>query len=648
MRNSKELRSISTLLPSEDADSAQRTTRQRLESILKPMPADDETSGTMHKTVPEGEPHAPEPITRSRPVVPDEGHSQYRIRRGRFRKTVTFFTLLFFRLLWWEAFVRRFTGEKFVARGRSERWRKYARRFRKMAIEMGGVMIKLGQFVSTRVDVLPPEITEELAGLQDQVPIVGFDYIKSTIERELGPLNEHFLWFNSEPIAAASFGQVHRAQLPNGDRVVVKVQRPNITDIVQTDLTALRFVAHLAMRYKPIRRRADVPALLDEFSRVLWEELDYRQEADNALTFNSMFAEDLGIYVPSVYLQLSTHYVLTLEDVTSIKINDYAALDRAGINRKEIAQRLINCYLRQIFDYRFFHADPHPGNLFVYPLPDKYQTQDNLEYNRREFYLIFIDFGMTGRLTEQISVGLRETLIALLTQDAKAMVSSYHKLGILMPSADMARLEAATRAVFDKVWGLNMDEMRNLPFEEVTSVALEFSDLLLSMPFQMPQDFIYLSRAVSILSGMATGLDPDFDPWREMQPFAQRILNENSSSQRSMSLFGSGASGVFTQAALKAIRDFFTRAYRLPALADTVLDRADRGELVVQVKAGSELHQQVTRIENALNQLSIGLVFTAVIIVSTLLYLNGDRGISIVGYFFSALLFLMILARGRS
>lgn len=603
-----------------------------------------------HKTLPETEPTPAEPITRSRRSTPDEGHSSYKIRRGRFRKTTTFFTLTFFRILLWEAFIRRFAGERFVARGRSKRWRKYARRFRKLAIEMGGVMIKLGQFVSTRVDVLPPEITEELAGLQDQVPIVGFDYIKSTIERELGPIDEHFLWFNPEPVAAASFGQVHRAQLHSGDRVVVKVQRPNITDIVQTDLLALRFVARLAMRYKPIRRRANVPDLLDEFSRVLWEELDYRQEADNALTFNSMFTDDAGIYVPSVYLQHSTHYVLTLEDVTSIKINDYAGLERAGISRKEIAQRLINCYLHQIFDYRFFHADPHPGNLFVYPLPDQYQSLDRLEFGNRDFYLIFIDFGMTGRLTNQISMGLRETLIALLTQDAKALVASYDKLGIVMPSADMARLEAATRTVFDKVWGLNMDEMRNLPFEEVTSVAMEFSDLLLSMPFQMPQDFIYLSRTVSILSGMATGLDPEFDPWREMQPFAEKILNEGRTptNGRGLSFFGNGASGLFTQAALKSIRDFLSRAYRLPALADTVLDRADRGELVVQVKAGSELQQQISRMEAALSQLSVGLVFAAVLIVSTLLYIGGERGAGTFGYIVSFFLFIMVLLRGRN
>jgi predicted unusual protein kinase regulating ubiquinone biosynthesis (AarF/ABC1/UbiB family) len=566
----------------------------------------------------------------------------FKVRRGRFRRTVVFFTLLFARVILWEVIIRRFAGERFVARGRSARWRHYARRFRAMAVEMGGVMIKLGQFVSSRVDVLPPEITSELAGLQDQVPIVDFSYIRATVERELGKLEERFLWFNPEPIAAASFGQVHRAQLPNGDRVVVKVQRPNIIETVKTDLAALSVVARLAMRYKPIRRRANVPMLLKEFSDVLWEELDYLKEADNALRFQSMFADDMGIYVPSVYLEHTTRYVLTLEDVTSIKLNDYAAIDRAGIDRREVAARLIDCYMRQIFEQRFFHADPHPGNLFVYPLPESHQ--DGAPFGKRKFYLIFIDFGMTGKLTDQLASGLRDTLLAVITQDAKGLVESYKRLGVLMPDADLERLEQATRAVFDKVWGLDMNDLTNIPFEEMSGVALEFSDLIMSMPFQMPQDFIYLSRTVSILSGMCTGLDPRFDPWRAMQPYTQRLLSDQQAERASVVSNGN----FFLQAAVKSVRDFAQRAYRLPALADTVLTRAERGDLVVQVRPDGELGKQVTRIESTLGQLNSGLLFATVTLASTLLHINGERSLSLIGFAVSGVLLLSILLRKRN
>ena len=578
-----------------------------------------------------------------RPIDADAAHKPFKMKQGRYRRTVWFFSFLFFRVIVWEVFISRVMGENFVARGRSKRWRHYARNFRKLATDMGGVMIKLGQFVSSRVDVLPPEITDELMGLQDQVPLVPFDYIKQTVERELGPLPTRFLWLNEEPIAAASFGQVHRAQLHNGDRVVVKVQRPNINDIVQTDLASLKVVARLTMRYGPIRRRANVPALLDEFARVLWEELDYRKEADHALTFASMFEHDPVIYVPAVYLEHSTHFVLTLEDVTSIKLNDYTALEKAGIDRKEVASRLLNCYLRQIFDERFFHADPHPGNIFVYPLPESaYMNGNGNKPASRPFYIIFIDFGMVGRLTPRLQEGLRETLIAVITQDSKALINSYQKLGVLMPSADLQRLEEATKAVFSKVWGLNMNELTNLPFEEMADVAQEFSDLLLSMPFQMPQDFIYLSRAVGILSGMCTGLDPTFDPWRQMQPFTEKLLADQTKSS-----VIPAAPRVALEAGVKLVRDFVTRAYRLPQLADTVLERAERGELSVQIAPNDGLYKQVNRIETAVSQMSLGLIFATLVLASTLLFTQQERVLGLVGYGLSAISFVFLVLRGR-
>ncbi len=595
------------------------------------------------------EPMAEEPASSAplpRPVAPDVAHRPFRFRGARYRRIVSFFVLLFARIILWEVVIRRIAGERLVRKGRSRRWRGYARNFRKLATDMGGVMIKLGQFVSSRVDVLPPEITEELVGLQDQVPVVSFNYIRETIERELGPIDERFAWLNPEPVAAASFGQVHRAQLPTGERVVIKVQRPQISDLVHTDLSALEAVSHLAMRWGVIRRRANVPELLEEFSRVLWEELDYVAEADHAMIFGSMFARDPGLYVPAVHLAYTTHLVLTLEDVTSVKINDYRAIEAAGVDRKEVARRLLDCYLRQIFDFRFFHADPHPGNIFVYPLPEESaQNGTGARRGPRPFYLVFIDFGMVGRLTPRLQEGLRETLIAVATQDAKALVASYKKLGVLLPSANVERVEEATRAVFSKVWGLNMSEMANMPLEEVTEVAKEFSDLLLSMPFQMPQDFIYLMRAVGILSGMCTGLDPNFDPWQEMQPFTQRLLEQ--SSERTRATLGGGARGATFEIAAKAIRDFVLRAYKLPALTDNVLTRAEQGSLQLKMSPNDEMQRQIDRIETATGQIAIGVVFATLTIASTLLHINQEQQLGAIGYVLAALTLLMIILRGR-
>ncbi len=600
----------------------------------------------------------------ARVASPDAAHRTGKINQYRYWRIIVFFGWLFVRLFTWEVIITRILGAGFVRRGRQERTRRASRQYRNLAVSMGGVMIKLGQFVSSRVDVLPESITDELVGLQDNVPVVSFDYIKATVERELGPIKDRYLWFSPVPIAAASFGQVHAAQLPNGDRVVVKVQRPNINDVVHTDLAALRIVGRVAMWWSLIRRRANVPELLDEFSLVLWEELDYSAEADHALRFASLFADDPGIYIPAVYLEHSTHLVLTLEDVTSIKLNDYAALEKAGISRKEVANRLMTSYLEQVFDYQFFHADPHPGNIFIYPIPERQiaQYEASLKAKGKKsnapdakdmgkpFYLIFIDFGMVGRLTPRIHDGLRETLIAIATQDAAGLVAAYQKLGVLLPGADTKRIEEATRAVFETIWGLNMQELQNIPYEQMLDIGRQFSDLLLSMPFQMPQDFIYLSRAVGILSGMCTGLDPHFDPWRELQPFTAKLLT--SSSDRTKAAIGgksvsNNAALAVAGAAIGVIRGYAGRLARLPTLADSVLNRADRGELAVQMTLDPATQKQITRIESTTGQLVTGVVFATLTLTSTLLFINHEQGIGAIGYVLSGLSLVSLLARGR-
>jgi predicted unusual protein kinase regulating ubiquinone biosynthesis (AarF/ABC1/UbiB family) len=378
----------------------------------------------------------------------------------RFWRALAFAWWTFGRLLFWYFVMPKIIGQARVERGNMGRWVKYARQFRRFAISMGGLMIKLGQFISTRVDILPEDIIRELASLQDEVPSVPYDEIRAVIEQELGAIPGRFQSIDETPVAAASVGQVHRARLLNGDKVAVKVQRPGIREICYTDMAALAVVAKYAMKFRFIRRRADTVALVSEFNRVVLEELSYRHEAENAAKFAKLFLADMGVYIPEVYNEHSTDHVITLEDVTAIKVNDYAALEAAGISRKAVAARLMDTYLKQIFEERFFHADPHPGNLFVYPLP----VENGAKFGKdgRPFYLIFIDFGMTGTLTPKIASGLVNTLGAIVARDAKKMIESYQNLGILLPDADLNRLEEATKATFDQVWGLSMSQIQNI------------------------------------------------------------------------------------------------------------------------------------------------------------------------------------------
>ncbi|MEO0564337.1 MAG: AarF/UbiB family protein, partial [Chloroflexota bacterium] len=442
----------------------------------------------------------------------------------RYTRSLIWASGLLIRILFWEWIVKRVMGEEFVRARNVARWKQYARDLRVFAADMGGVFIKAGQFISTRADIFPEEIIMELAGLQDEIPAVSFNKIEKVLIDSLGEDYEaQFIWLKKEPIAAASLGQVHRAKLENGDRVVVKVQRPGIVTIIDTDLSALNVIAHIAMRFKFISRRTNAVEITEEFGRVLWEEVSYLKEAENAKAFARIFQNDLGVYIPMVYDEFSTDRVLVLEDVTSIKISDYERLEEAGISRNQIAHRLMESYLRQVFDERFFHADPHPGNLFVYPLPVEDENAD-FGLKGRPFYLIYIDFGMTGTLTQQIIDGLISTLIAVVSRDAGGLIASYQELDLLLPSADLDRLEAATKAAFNEVWGMNMQDLTNVDYEVMERLGNEFNDLLFDMPFQMPQNFIYLARTMGILSGMCTSLDPAFNPWMALQPFAEKMM----------------------------------------------------------------------------------------------------------------------------
>jgi predicted unusual protein kinase regulating ubiquinone biosynthesis (AarF/ABC1/UbiB family) len=586
----------------------------------------------------------------------------YRIQWRRYRRTLRFFAWLIARIVWWELALRWLVGESRIGPGRVQRMQRWARDFCALAVDMGGVMIKLGQFISSRADILPPEVIQVLAALQDEVPTVAFDVIRQTLDLELGPPEERFGSFDTTPIAAASLGQAHRATLPDGTRVVVKVQRPGIGSLVYTDLKALGVVAGWMMKFPLIRHRADVPALLDEFSAVLWDELNYTLEANNAETFAAMFADNMGIYIPRLYRDYSTRRVVTLEDVTAIKITDYDGLTAAGIDRRDVARRLINTYLWMVFIRRFFHADPHPGNLFVYPLPPDVPASTGQHPNGTPleggpFYLIFVDFGMVGRLTPEIVAGLRETLIALTTRDAHRLVKSYQELGILLPGADLERIEQATRATFDRVWGLNLSQISTMPLSDMADLGREFSDLLLSLPFQVPQDFLYLSRCVGILTGICTGLDPGFDPWREVYPFVQTLLVEDGEVPFLTTLPDSltlrdlvrpetvraALARENVEFALNTGLDLARRLVQLPALADDVLRRADRGDLTVRITPAPDLTREIRRLEHAAQRVTAAVIFAGLAVSSALLYTAGEHTISAIGFGLAGITFLRVL-----
>jgi len=531
-----------------------------------------------------------------------------KLHRRRYWRIVWFFARTILSLLLWEVFLPRLPGGRLVRLGAPGRRRRLAARFRALATEMGGVLIKLGQFLSARADVLPSEITEELSGLQDEVPPDPFPPIQRMIEEELGaPLSELFEEFQERTAIGASLGQVYQAHLPGGEPVMVKVQRPEIEMLVATDLAALRWAVGWLKRYRPLASRADLDALLDEFSRTFYEELDYIAEGHNAERFAENFAGNPKVRIPLPRWSHTTKRVLTLECVGGIKITDYQALTEAGIDRGAVAQCLFGTYLQQVFIDGFFHADPHPGNLFVRPLGDPPPKGDL----SREFQLVFVDFGMVGHLTPQVMDQLRESVIGLAARDVPRLIESWDRLGFFLPRTDLRPIEAAAEKVFARFYGLSMGELARLDHREFVALALEFRDLIFQMPLQLPQDFIFMGRMLGILSGLATGLDPDFNVFEGVEPFARELL--------------AAEKEEWAERLLNELQTMGALLWRLPRLTEETMLTLSRGGLEVRITQSQELERLVGRLERGMDRLLRSIVLASLVLTGAFLLIGGQE-----------------------
>jgi predicted unusual protein kinase regulating ubiquinone biosynthesis (AarF/ABC1/UbiB family) len=532
--------------------------------------------------------------------------------RSRYRRILWFFAGILLNLIWWDILLPRLGLRVLSRRTRPERLRRIAASFRSLAVQMGGVMIKVGQFLSARLDVLPREITDELSGLQDEVRPESFEDVRRVAEDELqSALQEKFLSVDPVPMASASIGQVHSARLrPTGEArdasrsgipVVIKIQRPHIQEIVEVDLSAIRVVGRWVQMYPPIRKRANVSALLEEFSRSLYEEIDYLAEGKNAETFAENFKDCPEVRVPQVIWSHTTRRVLTLEDVTAIKITDMSALEAAGVNRPEVATLLFDTYLKQIFEDKFFHADPHPGNLFVLPGSKDAQT------GTASWRLTFIDFGMVGRVSPNLLAGLREILIAVGTRDASRLVKAYQTLDVVLPEADLGLIEKASSRVFERFWGKTVPEMVDLRPSEAASFINEFGGLLTEMPFQAPENIILLVRCMGILSGICTALDPNFNVWNSIAPYAHKLVEDESG----------GGLRFWLNELGEGVRPLLS----LPRKTETLFDTLQQGRLEVR---SPDLKSYLDRLERAIRSLIAAVLLAVFLLSAVQLFLAGQ------------------------
>jgi predicted unusual protein kinase regulating ubiquinone biosynthesis (AarF/ABC1/UbiB family) len=526
--------------------------------------------------------------------------------KSRYRRILRFAAFALIQTWWFELVLPKFGLKRWVAARRIARYRAMARRFSVLAASLGGLIIKAGQFASSRLDVLPAAITAELESLQDDVAPEPFDTIRALIDNELSmPFDLAFAEFDESPIAAASLGQAYRARLAPSlandfgvTNVVIKVLRPGIEDIVEVDLRALRRIGGWLSRIKLIARRTDAPALVEEFAEVSLDEVNYRHEALNLERFRANFAADSRVAVPDVVWERSTQRVLTLEDVSAIKINDVTALMAAGINPNAVAAELARVTFEQIFNHGFFHADPHPGNIFVTPVA-------SAEGN--DFTLTFIDFGMMGEIDDRLREGLQRFIFALVARDARACVVAMQQLGVLLPSADAVELERAIAAVFERFGGVGVAEITQTDPKVFRELAIEFSELLRTLPFQLPEDFLLLARSISLISGVTSSLNRDFNMWDAVDPFARTLLT------------GGGASTL--NALGREVLAVLTTLVQLPNRIDSALTRLDQGLVSVRLP---ELEKRVRRLDGSTRRVSAAILAAALIGGGIVLRVAGD------------------------
>jgi predicted unusual protein kinase regulating ubiquinone biosynthesis (AarF/ABC1/UbiB family) len=492
----------------------------------------------------------------------------------------------------------------------AEHNRERAIKIRTTALEMGGVLIKVGQFLSSRVDLLPTEYIEELVLLQDEVPSVPFEDIRVMVERELGaPLESLFGAFSQVPIAAASLGQVHRATLRTGETVAVKVQRPGIEEIVNADLASLRYIVRWLHRHTNIHRRVDLKQVLREFEDTLRMELDYLREGHHAERLSVSFHGVPEVAIPRIFWSHTTGRVVCMQFMPGTKVTDFLAVERQGIDRAEVAEILMRAYLKQVLEDGFFHADPHPGNIFVRPGP----------------VVVLVDFGMVGEISPQMRENIRRAFLGVIRRDFDEVIVALERLGFIPRDADRHVLKRAIVWTVDTFYEMSFGELRSVDPRQVLD---QLQDVFYTESFRIPANFAFLGRALGTLSGLCTALDPSFQFVSVAEPYARNLLQRRS-----------GVFGTVEQIASEA-RSLATTAYSLPHLSRDMLTRVQAGEMGFRHEL-EEMARAMNFLEHAMRRIFYGMILSGILVAGAFIFPKHHEFLSLIA--FGVTLFILLL-----
>ncbi|TDF94526.1 2-polyprenylphenol 6-hydroxylase [Paenibacillus piri] len=465
-------------------------------------------------------------------------------------------------------------------------------RIRLILEELGPTFVKMGQIASTRPDLIPADIIHELVKLQDRVPPFSFQEAKTIIEQELdGAIGSIFETFDEAPLAAASIGQVHYAVLNSGERVAVKIQRPNIRAIIETDLEILQELAMLAEQRLKWAARYQMPDIVEEFSKSLRAELDYTIEGRNAEKVGKQFKNDPSIHIPKVYWDYSTQKVLTMEYVEGVKLNETRKIDRRGYNRKVLAERLVQAIFQQILIEGFFHGDPHPGNILV--LPDE--------------VIVFIDFGMVGRLTPDMKSHFASLIIALMRQSTSGVINAVIRMGLVPDDVNLQLLRSDVDQLREKYYDVPLSRVSlGEAVNDLFTVAYRHR-------IQIPADLTLLGKTILTMEGTAEQLDPELSIIQVAEPFGRQLLKERFRPKK------------VAESVVNHLIEYGEILTQLPKHVQELALVMKKGKLRIEITI-PELNLLLTKLDRISNRLSISIILLAFSIIMVGLIIGSALG----------------------
>lgn len=489
-------------------------------------------------------------------------------------------------------------------------------RLRKALEELGPTFIKFGQILSVRPDLIPPDLCNELSKLQDRVPPFSYEDVKKQIKESFGVYPEElFSSFDPKPLAAASLGQAHRAQLKTGESAVVKVQRPDIHKIIETDVDILYALAYLADRYMQEIKFLDPVCIVNEFSRIIANEIDFTYEAHNIDKFCKNFKDSTTVCIPKVFWEYTRSRVLTTEEIKGVRLNEYLAEPHSYEEKKAVAAHGANAVLQQIFIDGFFHADPHPGNIFILP--------DNVA--------AFVDFGIVGKLHEDARDAIVKLLISLSTKNTHGILKALEMVGSVVDDDSVKNFKNDISDFVERYYDIPLKQI------EISSILPQAVGLMTRYKIKIPSQFQILIKALVTMEGVARQLDPEFNTIAHTRPFVERLVRERHDPRR-----------IFEDAVLYS-SELVDILKVIPKDTHEILKKVKKGTLKIEFEHIG-LTKFITEMDKSSNRVSFSLVVSALIIGSSLIIMAskgplvyGFPVLGILGFVFAGILGLGLI-----